>query len=106
MISLQIWLLQLADTGTSGIDPTLFYQIISALAGAVVVLAGKLYKTERDARIKAEAQIEKFLELAPELADGVRWLVEDAQDQHGDQLPWPYQRERPRRTNRPNTRRR
>lgn len=100
----QAWLLLLDDSGpSSGIDPMV---IILALAGALSTVAGLLYKTERDARKAAESKLEKFHEIAPDLAENVRWLMEDAIEQRDQRLPWPIERPLPRRNQRPTARRR
>lgn len=102
-----LWLLPLADSGpSSGIDPGTFWVIMSAMGGAISTLASVLYKSERDRRIAAEAKLDKFNEIAPDLAENVQWLVEEAQDRSDGQLPWPYQRQPPRRVARRTTRRR
>lgn len=96
----------LADSGTNGIDPSTFWLIVSGLGATVSTLASLLYNGERSRRIKAEEKLERFHEIAPDLAENVRWLVEEAQAERDQQLPWPYQRELPRRTARPTARRR
>jgi hypothetical protein len=90
----------------TGIDTSTFWLIVSALGATVSTLASLLYKTERDARIKAEKSLEQFQLIAPDLAENVRWLVEEAQDQRTDALPWPVRRDPPRRTNQTHPRRR
>lgn len=102
-------LLMLSDgSGTStGIDPEIFRWVVGGLALAVSTMAGMLYKGERDRRIKCEDKLEKFQEIAPDLADNVQWLVDQAESElNPQQLPWPYQRPAPRRSSRPTARRR
>lgn len=102
-------LLQSAGQTSGGIDPTTFWLIVSALGGVVSTLASTLYFSEKSRREKAEAKLEKYQEIAPHLAEDVRWLIEEAQRSHGDleePLPWPYQRRGPRRPSSSPTRRR
>lgn len=86
-------LLQSSGSGGTGIDPTTFWLILSALGTTVTTLASLLYKNERDRRIEAERKLAAFQEIAPDLAENVRWLVEEAQERDpGSPLPWPYRR--------------
>ena len=96
----------LAESGGNGVDQTTFWLIVSALGATISTLASLLYNGERNRRIKAEEKLERFYEIAPDLAENVRWLVEEAQAERDQALPWPYQRKPTRRPQRPATRRR
>jgi hypothetical protein len=105
----RLWLS--TESGGTGIDPTTFWLILVAMGSAISGLAGLVYKSERDRRIDAESKLEQYRELSPGLAEDVEWLVAEAESQRirdRQELPWPLQRERPRRpsTKRPPVRKR
>lgn len=82
------------DSASGGIDIQTFWFIISGMAGVIGTLASLLYRNERERRIAAELKLEKFHEIAPDLAENVRWLVEKAElDEQGElSMPWPTTR--------------
>lgn len=107
-MSFGLWPLQLSpDSAGTGVDPATFWVILSTLCGTIATLGGLLYRGERDRRIAAEAKLEKFQEVAPELADHLRYLVDREEERlsAGSNMPWPTTR-RPRRIAPPPTRRR
>jgi hypothetical protein len=77
-----------APAQSSGVDTALFWQIISGMGVVIGTLAGMLYKGERDRRIEAERKLEKFTDLAPDLSESVRRLIELERER--PELPWPY----------------
>jgi hypothetical protein len=100
-------------SGGTGVDPSTFWLILVAMGGTISTLAGMLYKGERDRRVDAERKLAAFQEIAPDLAENVQWLVEEAnakrdQQEREKSLPYSMIRTTGTRTptHRPTTRRR
>jgi hypothetical protein len=88
-------LFQDSGSGRTGVDPTLFWAIVSALASTVATLASILYrKTLKDLE-DAKEELREYRRIAPTLADDVRWLVEEKQSEMDRQAPWPLERDPP-----------
>lgn len=104
-------LLQTTGSGGTGVDPTLFWAILVALGGTVTTLAGVIYNTQRKRIADLERELSAYRQEAPELADNVRWLVDEAEAQRrsaaGHPSTWPLRRDQTQRPiSHPTTRRR
>ena len=71
---ISVAMLALGEASPNGIDPGTFWLIVTALGGTVTTLAGIIYKGEVARRKAAEAKLEAYEKLAPDVVAEVRRL--------------------------------